>query len=280
VRRYLFSVVVCLLTSILLQAQSPKPTLQSSSHGPVTVVKLGSGIEPPALSNFDYSAIISAKCERKFSGKVELSLIVDSTGKPQNIGFIKAETTDIDRLAVVLAGMDRFTPARQGENAIATGESLELQLQGCVASTIDKAGQKTYRLLLASPPKQKLKPYNSFPPEVIFATETLPPNPRSSAESRKYRVGGTVTAPVPMNTPEAEYSPEGRKQRINGECMISVFVDAFGLPEYPVVVRPLEPTMDQKALEAVSRYRFKPAMRDGMEPVPVLVTIAVNFRLG
>jgi periplasmic protein TonB len=36
--------------------------------------------------------------------------------------------------------------------------------------------------------------------------------------------------------------------------------------------------LDEKALEAVLRYRFKPAMKGG-KPVPVLITIAVNFRL-
>jgi periplasmic protein TonB len=35
---------------------------------------------------------------------------------------------------------------------------------------------------------------------------------------------------------------------------------------------------DENALEAVLRYRFKPAMKGG-KPVPVLITIAVNFRL-
>jgi len=224
--------------------------------------------------------VISANCERKLSGKVELSLLVDTTGKAQNIGFIKPEASDIDRLAVVVAQMDRFTPGHLGSDAIVIGESLELELKGCIVGTVDGTGHKTYRLLLASPPKQKLKPYDSFPGEVVFATESLPPDPRSGIASRKYRVGGSVSAPKPITTPEAEYSPEARRNKISGECLISVFVDVFGLPEYPMIVRPLEPSLDQKALEAVSRYRFRPAMRNGIEPVPTMVTVEVNFRLG
>jgi TonB family protein len=249
-------------------------------RGPVSLVKSGPGITPPSLSPGDYSAVIAGKCEQKLSGKVELALVVDATGKPQNIGFLKPTSTEIDRLAILIATMDRFTAGHGGEQPIAMGQALELHLHGCIVNDVDAAGQKTYRIALASPPDQKLKPYDSFPPEVIFATESLPPTPRSGAASQKYRVGGKVSAPLVINAPEAEFSPEGRAKRINGECMISVFVDAFGLPEYPVVVRSLEPTMDEKALEAVSRYRFKPAMREGVEPVPVMITVAVNFRLG
>jgi TonB family protein len=36
--------------------------------------------------------------------------------------------------------------------------------------------------------------------------------------------------------------------------------------------------LDQKALEAVRKYRFKPAMKAGV-PVPVMITVEVNFRL-
>jgi TonB family protein len=176
--------------------------------------------------------------------------------------------------------MDRFTPARLGADAVIVGQSLELELHGCVVSMPDASGQKTYRLLLAAPPKQTLTSYDAFPAQVIFATETLPPDARLGASSKRYRVGGPVSSPKPINTPEAEYSPEGRAKRINGDCLISVFIDAFGLPQEPRVVKPLEPTLDQKALDAVNRYRFKAAMRNGIEPVPVLVTIAVNFRIG
>ena len=94
-----------------------------------------------------------------------------------------------------------------------------------------------------------------------------------------FRVGGQVSAPVALLTPEAEFSDEARRAKYQGEVMITLIVDAQGNPQNPRVVRPLGMGLDEKALEAVRKYKFKPALKDGKTPVPVIITIAVNFRL-
>jgi len=94
-----------------------------------------------------------------------------------------------------------------------------------------------------------------------------------------FRVGGQISAPQPLLTPEAEFSDEARRAKYQGEVMITLIVDAQGNPQNPRVVRPLGMGLDEKALEAVRKYKFKPALKDGKPPVPVIITIAVNFRL-
>jgi periplasmic protein TonB len=94
-----------------------------------------------------------------------------------------------------------------------------------------------------------------------------------------YRPGtGGVTAPVPLISPEAEFSDEARRAKYQGVCLISIIVDAQGNPRNPRVVQRLGMGLDEKALEAVLKYRFKPAMRAG-RPVPVMITVEVNFHL-
>jgi len=44
------------------------------------------------------------------------------------------------------------------------------------------------------------------------------------------------------------------------------------------VVRPLGMGLDEKAVEAVGKWRFKPGQKDG-HPVPVMANVEVNFRL-
>jgi TonB family protein len=94
-----------------------------------------------------------------------------------------------------------------------------------------------------------------------------------------YRVGGGVSAPVALNNVEAEFSDEARRAKYQGVCIISLIVDAQGNPQNPRVVRTLGMGLDEKALEAVRKYKFKPALKDGKIPVPVMISVEVNFRL-
>jgi TonB family protein len=87
-----------------------------------------------------------------------------------------------------------------------------------------------------------------------------------------------VTQPVPIFTPEAEFSDDARRQKYQGACTISVIIDAQGNPQNPRVIQPLGMGLDEKALAAVMRYRFKAAKKDG-KPVAVRISVIVNFRL-
>lgn len=93
------------------------------------------------------------------------------------------------------------------------------------------------------------------------------------------QVGGRVSAPVPLFQPEAEFSDEARRAKYQGVCLVGLIVDAQGNPQNVHIVRALGMGLDEKAMEAVRKYKFKPAMRDGKYPVPVYVNIEVNFRL-
>jgi TonB family protein len=115
------------------------------------------------------------------------------------------------------------------------------------------------------------------------ARETSSPDmtsPTSPDAFGIYRVGGGVSAPVPLLTPEVEFTPEARRAKYGGECLISLTVDAEGNPQDLKVFRGgLKYGLDEKALEAVRKYKFRPAMKDGRAPVPVRITVAVNFKL-
>ena len=77
----------------------------------------------------------------------------------------------------------------------------------------------------------------------------------------------------------AQYSKEARQARYQGVCIVSVIVDANGNPQSPRVVRRLGMGLDEKAIEAVRKYKFAPALKDGTKPVPVAINVEVNFRL-
>jgi protein TonB len=98
------------------------------------------------------------------------------------------------------------------------------------------------------------------------------------SDGRIYLPGHGVVAPVPIYAPDAEFSDEARRARYQGVCLISVIVDTHGNPQNPRVVQRLGMGLDEKALDAIRRYKFKPGTKDG-KPVPVLMTIEVDFRM-
>jgi len=93
-----------------------------------------------------------------------------------------------------------------------------------------------------------------------------------------FRIGGGVSAPQLVFKVEPEYSEEARKAKFQGTVVLYVVVDEKGVPRDLKVVRPLGLGLDQKAIEAVQKWKFKPGLKDG-HPVAVSAQIEVNFRL-
>jgi TonB family protein len=93
-----------------------------------------------------------------------------------------------------------------------------------------------------------------------------------------YRIGGGVSDPVPIFKPEPEYSEEARKAKFQGAVMLSIVIDETGKTRDVRVIRPLGLGLDEKAIEAVLRWRFKPSLKDG-RAVAVSANVEVNFRL-
>jgi TonB family protein len=94
-----------------------------------------------------------------------------------------------------------------------------------------------------------------------------------------YQVGGRISAPEVVHSVEAEFSDEARRAKYQGVCLISLIVDAQGNPQNIRVARALGMGLDEKAIEAIRQYKFRPAMKDGKTAVPVMITIEVDFRL-
>ena len=89
---------------------------------------------------------------------------------------------------------------------------------------------------------------------------------------------GAVTEPVLLFKAEPEYSEEARKAKLQGSVMIRAEIDARGQIQNIVIAQGLGLGLDERAVEAVKKWRFKPGMRNG-KPVPTNTLIQVSFRL-
>jgi len=93
-----------------------------------------------------------------------------------------------------------------------------------------------------------------------------------------FRVGGGVTAPTLLSKVEPEYSEEARKAKYQGTVVLYIEVTPDGKAGNIRVQRSLGLGLDEKAIEAVKKWRFSPGKKNG-QPVTVAATIEVNFRL-
>ena len=87
-----------------------------------------------------------------------------------------------------------------------------------------------------------------------------------------------VSAPSVLYKVDPEFSEEARKAKYQGTVVLTIEVGEDGKPRRLRVVRGLGLGLDEKAIEAVSRWKFRPALRSG-RAVPAPATVEVNFRL-
>jgi TonB family protein len=254
---------------------SPVPDSQPAR---VKVYTLGPGVIAPELIPPNLAPIPIGNCKNKMDGKVVLSVLVDESGQPRNIMFLKPLGTDLDKLALKLVTADRFKPGTHDGAPVVVGLSVDVVFQACIDEITDDAGKKATWLRLRFQPEQKLGNPPHPPEHAVLTVSTLSLEDTYKASAPLYRVGGKVSAPVPINNVVAEFGDEAKRAKYEGVCIFSLVIDVHGMPQNVRIVKPLDYGLTEKAIDAVSKSRFKPAMRNG-EPVPVMVNFEVEFHL-
>jgi periplasmic protein TonB len=89
---------------------------------------------------------------------------------------------------------------------------------------------------------------------------------------------GALTAPRVLYQVDPEFSEEARRAKHYGTVLLVVDVDTTGRAVNFRIAKSLGLGLDEKAIEAVSLWKFQPGRRDG-KPVKVAATIEVNFHL-
>jgi protein TonB len=127
-------------------------------------------------------------------------------------------------------------------------------------------------------------------PPAAAPTETsekaLKPNPDAEGN---FHIGDGVTPPVPLSMPDPVFSRKARKLKMSGKTLVGLTVGTNGIPQDVHVVRSMSEgltgkehdqalMLDQKAIEAVTLYRFRPSTFQG-KPVSVQMRVEVNFTI-
>jgi len=90
---------------------------------------------------------------------------------------------------------------------------------------------------------------------------------------------GPATTPVEITfKPNPAYTDEARRQKLEGEVLLEVMFSATGTLHVNRVVRGLGHGLDENAIAAANKMRFKPAMRYG-QPMDSTAIVHVVFQL-
>ena len=89
---------------------------------------------------------------------------------------------------------------------------------------------------------------------------------------------GCITAPHATYSPDPKYPKKESKARHRGAVILELVVDRDGMPRDIKVSRPLSPEFDEAAIDAVKKWKFSPAARDG-KPIATEIKVEVDFRL-
>lgn len=89
---------------------------------------------------------------------------------------------------------------------------------------------------------------------------------------------GTIVAPVLLTKTDPEYSDEARRAKLQGIVVLHIDVDAHGQPRNIKVVQGLGLGLEQRAVDAVRQWKFRPGSIDG-KPAVTSAVVQVTFRL-
>jgi protein TonB len=106
---------------------------------------------------------------------------------------------------------------------------------------------------------------------VVGGLPDAPPPPQA------VRVGGQIKEPKKLKNVNPAYPDIAKQARVQGVVILECTISPQGKVTDVKVLRGI-PLLDSAAIEAVKQWVYSPTLLNGV-PVPVIMTVTVNFRL-
>ena len=89
---------------------------------------------------------------------------------------------------------------------------------------------------------------------------------------------GKLSAPVALRKVDPKYAPSAIRDRVEGTVLLAAHILRDGTVSNIEVLNTLDPRLDGSAMEALTRWEFQPATKNGI-PIDLQVLIQIPFRL-
>jgi protein TonB len=93
-----------------------------------------------------------------------------------------------------------------------------------------------------------------------------------------YAQNPQTTPPRAIHTVDPKYSTDALRAAKNKVILVTVTVPPDGIPTNVKIAKTVRPDVDKAVVDAVQKWRFEPATRDG-KPVEATITVEVDFHL-
>jgi protein TonB len=113
--------------------------------------------------------------------------------------------------------------------------------------------------------------------EAIAAKEKAEAEAREQEKAAAVRVGGKIRPPTKVKDVKPVYPDAAKTARAAGVVIVEATIGANGKVIAAKVLRSV-PMLDEAALDAVRQWEFTPTLLNG-KPVPVVMTVTINFKL-
>lgn len=250
---------------------------------------IGGGVSAPVLIKQVEPQFSNEARQQHAGGTVTVNMIVDQNGLPQNIHVIHGAGMGLDENAVKAVKQYRFKPARENGKPVSVYLNVEVKFE--TFENAEEMRAAGYSALALSSPADRAhydaELGSSAPASGAHVSSTLE-NASSDSSSnagttpsdvwQPKNVGGGVTGPVVIKQVEPQFSDEARQKPMNATVTVSLIVDQRGMPQNVHVTRGVGMGLDENAVKAVKKYRFKPAMENG-KPVAVYLNVEVLFAI-
>ncbi|HEY7914551.1 MAG TPA: energy transducer TonB, partial [Blastocatellia bacterium] len=147
-------------------------------------------------------------------------------------------------------------------------------LIGLMRKTADEAYPE-FKHFVGPERESKRPPSIMAPPLAMPGPVLVPP---THLPLPPVKVPAVDSKPVPLNSIKPNYTEEARRNKVQGEVILRVVVDEKGNVESPRVAQGLPDGLNDEAIIAARKLKFKPAMKDG-KPVRYPMNIRVGFYL-
>ncbi len=249
----LLLLVAYLCLPLLSQTPPPTPPMQNSAETRVPPDVADQHLKQKQEPEYPAKAL-----DAKLQGNVVLDILIGKNGKVKEVRLVGGDPI-LAHSAMDAVRHWRYAPFTSQGAGVETRTTVTV-------SFVLTTGPYTC-------PGEQGNQYN-------FRTDSGTPASSATVASPQavFKVGGSVKPPQAIHTPDPEYTPSARKAARQGTAVLSAIVTPDGKVAVVKMERVLGYGLDQKAIDAVCQWKFKPALEDD-QPVAVQINVEVTFRL-